>query len=320
MYLEGGGGGGFVESYELAAYFYSRYFDNRSAELPFFFITGDEQFYETVTGKTIKEIFGVDIAKDGKLAAKEMWQDLKKKFNVFHIHKPYYDPKNDAIIKSKWADAVGKEHILEIDNPKAVIDVVLGAIAITSGSRNLQTYIKDMKERGQTQERIDEVTESLKLYDSSYSPSKVVKVAFAPSSNPVISSYYGEEEKKEELPVSSGVLLSQIKADFDKKEKMEFLDFEHREYKKDLKDMKSLFRDKVPEEFFCPITGEIFYDPVMTDDGHTYERNAITTWLDTHETSPITNVRLSSKKLIPNQTLKKLVREFYESNKIAIPK
>ena len=32
---------------------------------------------------------------------------------------------------------------------KACIDVMLGAIAITSGARNLETYIEDMKQRGQ---------------------------------------------------------------------------------------------------------------------------------------------------------------------------
>jgi len=47
IYLEGGGGGGFTESYELAAYFYSNKV-NLVADIPFMFITGDEQFYETV--------------------------------------------------------------------------------------------------------------------------------------------------------------------------------------------------------------------------------------------------------------------------------
>jgi hypothetical protein len=48
------------------------------------------------------------------------------------------------------------------ETPKAIIDIMLGAISITSGQRTLETYIEDMKERGQTEKRIQEVTAALK--------------------------------------------------------------------------------------------------------------------------------------------------------------
>jgi len=35
-----------------------------------------------------------------------------------------------------------------MNTPKACIDVILGVIAITSGSRTLDTYVDDMRERG----------------------------------------------------------------------------------------------------------------------------------------------------------------------------
>jgi len=42
MYLEGGGGGQSYESYEYGAYFYAQHCEIPNAELPFFFVTGDE--------------------------------------------------------------------------------------------------------------------------------------------------------------------------------------------------------------------------------------------------------------------------------------
>ena len=48
MYLEGGGGGNQIESYELAAYFYARHVELKHLELPFFFITGDEGMYNEI--------------------------------------------------------------------------------------------------------------------------------------------------------------------------------------------------------------------------------------------------------------------------------
>ena len=53
----------------------------------------------------------------------------------------------------------------------------------------------------------------------------------------------------------------------------------------------------------CPITVEIMTDPVIADDGHTYEKSAITAWLATRSNrSPMTNAALSSNRLVQNHT------------------
>jgi hypothetical protein len=70
--------------------------------------------------------------------------------------------------------------------------------------------------------------------------------------------------------------------------------------------------DSIPEDFLCSITGEIFEDPVVTSDGETYERTAITAWLQSHSTSPNTNEELETKQLIPNRKLKSQVQSFIE--------
>lgn len=59
----------------------------------------------------------------------------------------------------------------------------------------------------------------------------------------------------------------------------------------------------VPDGFVCPITRELMRDPVFCGDGHTYERDAISVWLMTHDTSPKTGCALASKALIPNFAL-----------------
>ena len=61
--------------------------------------------------------------------------------------------------------------------------------------------------------------------------------------------------------------------------------------------------------FICSITGDVFKDPVVTSDGHTYERADIVGWLRRSETSPLTNVRLASKQLLPNHALKRAIEE-----------
>ena len=69
-----------------------------------------------------------------------------------------YDEKK---IKAQWATVLPTEHILMIDEAKAAVDIMLGVLAITSGSRTLESYLKDMKARGQSDKRITEVRASL---------------------------------------------------------------------------------------------------------------------------------------------------------------
>ncbi|KDO32075.1 hypothetical protein SPRG_03294 [Saprolegnia parasitica CBS 223.65] len=62
--------------------------------------------------------------------------------------------------------------------------------------------------------------------------------------------------------------------------------------------------------FRCPIGHEMMVDPVVASDGHTYERAQIARWLQTHDSSPITNGKLATKALLPNHTLKQAIAEF----------
>ena len=64
----------------------------------------------------------------------------------------------------------------------------------------------------------------------------------------------------------------------------------------------------------CPIGMELMEDPVIAADGHTYERSEIHEWLwvKGNNTSPLTREELANKTLIPNHTLKKIIREHKE--------
>ena len=79
---------------------------------------------------------------------------------------------------------------------------------------------------------------------------------------------------------------------------------------------------EVPKEFICPISQELFINPVIADDGHTYEESAIKRWFSGGKLkSPLTNEYLKSDKLIPNKTLANLVNSYrYKIGKELIDK
>ena len=68
----------------------------------------------------------------------------------------------------------------------------------------------------------------------------------------------------------------------------------------------------VPDDFYCPITGELMDDPVSDNEGHTYERSAITKWLSKNNTSPMTRNGLYMNNLKPNISLKKSIDSIRE--------
>ena len=61
--------------------------------------------------------------------------------------------------------------------------------------------------------------------------------------------------------------------------------------------------DNYPPECYCPLTHEVFVDPVVAADGHTYERVAVETWLAKSESSPVTNMPLP-RVVFPNRAMK----------------
>jgi hypothetical protein len=70
--------------------------------------------------------------------------------------------------------------------------------------------------------------------------------------------------------------------------------------------------DDPPSEMCCGMTFEVFKDPVMTSDGHTYEYEMISKWLEDNNTSPSTNQVLARKELAINWNLRGLVNTWLQ--------
>lgn len=67
----------------------------------------------------------------------------------------------------------------------------------------------------------------------------------------------------------------------------------------------------IPDEFRCPISLDLMRDPVIVASGHTYDRNAISQWINTgHNTCPKSGMKLIHMALIPNYALKSLVHQW----------
>lgn len=69
------------------------------------------------------------------------------------------------------------------------------------------------------------------------------------------------------------------------------------------------FIQSMEQYWTCSISKSIMKDPVVTSDGHTYDRQTIVPWLQNNRKSPLTGLPLSSTEVIPNTTFKILVEK-----------
>lgn len=69
----------------------------------------------------------------------------------------------------------------------------------------------------------------------------------------------------------------------------------------------------IMDHFICPISQQIFYDPVVASDGHTYERFELKKWQKNNNTSPLTRETLM-QNTYENLLIKRLVNEYLNEN------
>ncbi|CAH0372959.1 unnamed protein product [Pelagomonas calceolata] len=83
-------------------------------------------------------------------------------------------------------------------------------------------------------------------------------------------------------------------------------------HQEELRRLKGLLTERgIPDGLVCPLSLEIYEDPVMAADGFSYERREIATWFARGKrTSPKTNEELPHTFLTPNHDLKAMCQDF----------
>lgn len=74
-----------------------------------------------------------------------------------------------------------------------------------------------------------------------------------------------------------------------------------------------------PEEFCCPISSRLMYDPVVISSGQTFERVSIEKWFNEgHDTCPKTQKKLRNLYMIPNSCMKDLISNWCSKNDVIL--
>lgn len=159
--VSGGGGGNGKESYDLAIYYAARHIETPNVTggvKPLLIIAGDEGFYADIHPAEITHHFGDTLG--AKLKTADLLQELKSKYHVAILRPETssYLASEYAAIHSQWVDALGEERVLRMDDPRRLVDCIIGLCA--SNADNIDAGMKMLRRR-QTDAQVREVLKTL---------------------------------------------------------------------------------------------------------------------------------------------------------------
>lgn len=180
---------------------------------------------------------------------------------------------------------------------------VAARLSITSSSailiekRSIQKLLKQVKPNKQQKEIVLKDLLYLLLKHKKSITGEQIEVYF--QSEGPITTENSVHESQSILPVKSGPYLN------------------HDQYRTQANELGRL---TPPEEYTCPISLRLMYDPVVIASGETYERMWIQKWFDEGNTiCPKTKKKLEHMALTPNVVFKDLILKWCETNGVSIP-
>jgi hypothetical protein len=153
MVLEGGGGGGNHESYELALYWTARhtYIDSfeKRAKRGHLFVVGDERVYATVNHEQVRTLIGGDSEDLGEnISTEAIYRELSEKWNVTFVFAQQGSYSPSQVLDRDAGDdggryggarclgwkALNEENILIMDDAERICELIGRAVSVAEGT------------------------------------------------------------------------------------------------------------------------------------------------------------------------------------------
>ena len=159
-YLEGGGGGNGMESYELGLYFLAMHTEMdcmaKRNKRGYLFMTGDENPYPTLSKHIVDTLIGDSL--DDDLRCEEIVAEVQKSYIPFFI---IPDRNRAKKCERRWRDLLG-DHVICLDSPSDVCYVAAGAMLISEQRvTNLDELSSILSDAGMPHNRRSPVLQAL---------------------------------------------------------------------------------------------------------------------------------------------------------------
>lgn len=162
-WLEGGGGPGMMESYELALYFLAEHTatDNweKRGRRGFLFLTGDEHPYPSVPRTVVESVIGDRVDED--IPTEAVIAALQERWEPFFL---IPDPGRRARVERRWKDLLG-DHVITLEAPGDTAEVC--ALLVALGSQlvpDLDAAAERLRAGGVAPDRIGPILKAVRPY------------------------------------------------------------------------------------------------------------------------------------------------------------
>jgi hypothetical protein len=148
IFLEGGGGGSFEESYELALYFFARKTSidcmEKRGKKGYLFLVGDEKPYMVARKGALSDVIGEIVQED--VSIERIVEEARTKYNVFFIipqGAQHGSPGDMQILKDVWGKLLGAQNVIVLDDPDKVCEVIGHSIGLVEGTADAAHFAGD---------------------------------------------------------------------------------------------------------------------------------------------------------------------------------
>ena len=150
VYIEGGGGGQSMESYELAMYFMARHTSadcwEKRGQKGYLFIVGDEMYRPKVSAGAIKRVIDPSSTVTEDIPTTTIIEELREKYEVFWLFpncSSYYSSDETA----GPLKATFEQNFLKLEKIEEIAEVIAATIGVAQGF-NPKDVVKDLVDAG----------------------------------------------------------------------------------------------------------------------------------------------------------------------------
>jgi len=176
-WIEGGGGSGEHESYELALYFAARHTDTdawrKRGKRGYLFMTGDEKPYPLLSRHVVKSVLGEELEDDLPIAL--VADEVSRAWDPFFL---IPDLERRARSERTWRDVLG-DHVIAMESAVDTCAIAAGIVAIGEGKvSDLDALARQLSERGHDRGRLGAIVRALTPWASSIGKDGAPEPAF----------------------------------------------------------------------------------------------------------------------------------------------
>lgn len=149
LFLEGGGGGTYEESYDLGLYFLARKtsidcFEKRG-QRGYAFLIGDEKCRRSISREEVEAVLGDKV--QGDIPTLEIVAELEKKFDVYFIIPNATNHYSDPALQKSWVELLGT-NVLRLQDAEGVCELIATTVGIGEGKTDIDKVTDDLVEAG----------------------------------------------------------------------------------------------------------------------------------------------------------------------------